>query len=70
MVPAKTPKETIVTIRNAIIAALNNPNVSKRLTDLGFVAIGDTTEEFAVHIKTEVAALAKIVRAFNLTAEH
>ena len=69
MVPAKTPKQTMVTIRDAIVASLNNPNVSRRLTDLGFVAIGDTTEEFATHIKTEVAALAKIVRAFNLTAE-
>ena len=68
MVPAKTPKETIVTIRDAIIAALNNPNLNKRLTDLGFVPIGDTSEEFAVHIKTEIGALAKIVTAFNLSA--
>jgi tripartite-type tricarboxylate transporter receptor subunit TctC len=68
MVPAKTPKEMIVTIRDAIIAALNNPNLNKRLTDLGFVPIGDTSEEFAVHIKTEIAALAKIVTAFNLSA--
>lgn len=68
MVPAKTPKETIAAIRDAIIATLNNPNLNKRLTDLSFVAIGDTSEEFAVHIKTEIAALAKIVTAFNLSA--
>jgi tripartite-type tricarboxylate transporter receptor subunit TctC len=69
MVPAKTPKETIATLRDAVVAALNKPDVSKRLTALGCVAIGDKPEEFAAHIKAEIATLAKIVREFNLTAD-
>ena len=69
MVPAKTPREIIGTIRNATVTTLNNPNVSKRLTDLGYIAVGDQPEEFGAYIKSETAKLAKIIKALNLTVE-
>ena len=69
MVPAKTPKDTLATIHNAVIASLNNPAVGKRLTELGFVAVGDKPEDFTAHIKTEMAALAKVVKQLKLTAD-
>ena len=62
MVPIKTPKETIAGIHGAAISALRNPNVSKRLTDLGYIIVGDQPEEFAAHIKAEIALLAKIIQ--------
>ncbi len=62
LVPAKTPRETIVTIRNAAIKALNDPVVNKRMTDLGYVIIADQPEEFAAHIRSEIASLAKILK--------
>ena len=68
MVPARTPKERIVTIREAAVAALNESTVSKRLIDLGYVSIGSGPEEFAAHIKAEIAMLAKVVRDLRLTA--
>ena len=68
LVPAKTPKETIATIRNAALSALNRPEVGKRLSDLGYVIIGDQPEEFAAHIKSEIAKLAKILRGLRVTA--
>lgn len=69
MVPAKTPKPTIAVIRNATISVLNNPNVGKRLTDLGYVVIGDQPEEFAAHIKSEIEALGKIIKQTGVTAD-
>jgi tripartite-type tricarboxylate transporter receptor subunit TctC len=68
MVPAKTPKEVIATIRNAALAVLNNPVVSKRLNDLGYVAVGDQPEAFAAHIKSEIEKLGKILRQLGVTA--
>jgi tripartite-type tricarboxylate transporter receptor subunit TctC len=65
MVPAKTPRETIVTIRNAAIRALNDPGVSGRMMDLGYVIIGDLPEEFAAHIRSEIASLAKILKGMR-----
>jgi len=68
MVPARTAKEAISTIRDATIAALNDAGVSRRLSELGYVAIGDQPEAFAAHIQSEIAALAKIVRDLRLSA--
>ena len=69
LVPAKTPKEIIVAIRAAAVAALNNETISRRLADLGYVAIGDQPEEFAAHIKAEIESLGRILRESRITAE-
>ena len=62
LAPVKTPKETIVAIRNAAIASLNDPGVSKRLADLGYIIVGSQPEEFGAHIKSEIAKLSKILK--------
>lgn len=61
-VPAKTPKEIITVIHNAAVSALNNPGLSKRFAELGYVSIGDQPDEFAAHIKSEIDKLAKFLR--------
>ena len=63
MVPAKTPPDIVVAVRNAAISALKNPAVSKRMTDLGYVTIGDQPEEFAAHLKSEITSLANMLKA-------
>jgi tripartite-type tricarboxylate transporter receptor subunit TctC len=68
-VPAKTPKEIIATLRNASVTALNNPVIGRRLTELGYVAIGSQPDEFGKYIKSEVEVLGKIIKAFNLSAD-
>lgn len=69
LVPVKTPPETIGVIRMAVVAVLNNPNVSRRLDDLGYISIGNQPEEFAAHIKSEIEKLGKIVRKLRLTTD-
>jgi tripartite-type tricarboxylate transporter receptor subunit TctC len=69
LVPAKTPKEIIAAIRAAAVGALNNETISRRLADLGYVAIGDQPEEFAAHIKAEIESLGRILRESRITAE-
>ncbi len=65
LVPARTPKEAITAIRAAAVTALNYPAVAKRMTDLGYVIIGDQPEEFAAHIRSEIASLAKILKGLR-----
>ncbi len=69
MVPVKTPQETQATLHRAVLAALNHPEVNRRLVDLGYIVVGDQPGEFAAYIKSEVEKLAKIVKALNLKAE-
>ena len=69
LVPAKTPRETIVAIRNAVVAALHAPEVSKRLTEMSSNVIASQPEEFAAFLQTEVDNIAKVVAKLNLAPE-
>jgi tripartite-type tricarboxylate transporter receptor subunit TctC len=63
--PAKTPRDAIVTLRNAVVASMKSPAVAKRMEDLGYVAIGNPPEEFAAYIKSEIDKLAKILKGLR-----
>ena len=67
--PAKAPREIITAVRNAAVQALGDPAISKRLADLGYVVVGDQSEEFAAFIKSEIATLAKIIQQTGAKAE-
>jgi len=69
MVPAKTPRDIGVTLHEAALRALANADVARRLTDLGYVIVGDRAEEFAAHLRSEIAKLGKIIRKTGLSAE-
>src|SRR6185436_7420409 len=66
MVPAKTPPEIVAAVRTAALAALANPTVSKRMTDLGYVIIGDQPEEFAAFLRSEIASLATMLKGLRV----
>ena len=68
LVPVKTPKEVIATVRSAAVSALNKPDVSKRLNDLGYNVVGDQPEEFAAFIKSDIETMANLIRRNGLTA--
>ena len=66
LVPAKTPKETVAAIRTAVIAALNAPEVSRRMHEMSSNAVGSQPEEFGAFLKSEVDGIAKIVSKLKL----
>ena len=51
------------------MASLNNPAISKRLNDLGFVLISNTPEEFGAYFRAEIETWGKIVRDLKLSAD-
>ena len=69
LVPAKTSRETVARIRDAVVAALNDATVKKRLNDIAYVPIGDHSEAFAAFVKSEISELGKLVQQFKLTAD-
>ena len=69
LVPAKTPKESITAIHNAVIAAMNSPEVRKRMAEMSSNAIGSQPEEFGTFLKAEVESIAKVVTKLNLIAD-
>lgn len=69
LVPAKTPQPTIATLHRAVVAVLNDPAVSKHLSALAYIPIGNRPDELMAHIRTEIERLGTIVKALNLTAD-
>ena len=47
---------------------LKSPDVAKVLTDAGFTVVANSPEEFAAHIRAEIASLAKVLRDLKVTA--
>ena len=69
MLPAKTPRPVADAVRTAALAALNAPEVNKRLVDMAFIPIGDAAADFAAYIRAEIASYGKLVRELKVTAE-
>jgi tripartite-type tricarboxylate transporter receptor subunit TctC len=61
--PAKTPREHVVALNRALLAALDDAGVKKSYADLGIDIIGGTPDEFAAYIKTEIPKWTAIVKA-------
>ena len=69
LVPANTPREITTTIRNAVVTALNSPEVRNRLLQTGSTGIGSRPEEFGAFLKTEVESIANVAKKLNLSGK-
>ncbi len=69
LAPAATPKETVLKIHADVIRVLRDPEVKKRITDLGADVVGNSPEEFGAAMRAESAQWAEIIKAANIRAE-
>lgn len=69
MMPANTPQEFIKAIHAAVVAGINQPEISSRMRNLGYIVIGDRPEEFAAFIKADIEKWRKIVLQRGLSAK-
>jgi len=71
-VPKGTPKDIIAKLNAAVVETFADPNVRKRLTDLGLVIATreqQTPQALAAHHKTELEKWWPIIKAANIKAE-
>jgi tripartite-type tricarboxylate transporter receptor subunit TctC len=61
--PARTPKDIVATLNQALVATLHDAGVKKSLGDLGVDVIGGTPEDFAAYIKSEIPKWTAITKA-------
>lgn len=69
LVPAGTPEPIVVKLHDTFTAALNAPDVKKRLTGLGYELVGSTPRQFAAYIESEIKKWARVVKASGAVAE-
>jgi tripartite-type tricarboxylate transporter receptor subunit TctC len=69
LAPAGTPREMVMRINAETVKALKLPAVRDHLASEGAEPIGGTPEEFAAHIRTEIARMGKVIRDGHIKME-
>ena len=62
LAPAGTPREAVTRLHGEVVRILKLGDVQQRFSTLGMEPVGDTPEQFAAYIKSELAKYAKVVR--------
>jgi len=69
LAPAGTPKAAVNALNRNLVAALNTPEISKRLESMGVEPVGSTPAQLAAHIKAELPKWAEVVRISGIRAD-
>lgn len=69
LAPAGTPQAIVDRMAKEIAAATGSPEVAKKLTDLGFVPVRGTSDEFRKLIERDTVRYAEIVKAGKITLD-
>ena len=68
LLPSATPRATVMKLNAEIVRILNLPEIKERLTSQGAILVGNSPDEFAAFLRSEMATAAKIVKAAGMTA--
>jgi tripartite-type tricarboxylate transporter receptor subunit TctC len=69
LAPANTPRDIVARLHFVVVKALKQPDVARRLAAEGAEVVGSTPEEFGAHIQSEIARVARVVRAAGIRIE-
>lgn len=69
MAPAGTPKDIVAKLNKAVVFALQDPVVRERFQASGADPVGNTPEEFAALVRSDVIKWGKVVKAAGIKPE-
>ncbi len=69
VVPAATPAETVNALNKQVVAAINAPDVHRKLVDFGVEPVGNTPAQFAELLRSETTRWHKLIRDLNITLD-
>lgn len=67
--PAGTPAAVVQRLNAAIVKVIRQPEMQKRIQELGYEPLGSTPKEMADRIHTELAEWTNLLRQANITLE-
>lgn len=67
--PAATPAEVIAALNKQAVAAIQAPEVNKKLVDFGIEPVGSTPAQYADLLKNESTRWHKLIRDLNITLD-
>src|SRR6266480_4619089 len=59
--PAKTPRDVVGKLNDAVVRALRSPEVRERMAQIGFDVVAGTPEEFGAFMKAEIERWTAVV---------
>jgi tripartite-type tricarboxylate transporter receptor subunit TctC len=69
LAPKGTPKEIVDRLSGEFAKAVRDPDVVKRIAELGYLPIGGGPADYAENIKSEIAKWAAVIKAAGIKAE-
>jgi tripartite-type tricarboxylate transporter receptor subunit TctC len=69
LAPAATPRDLVSSLHAAIVKALGTAKVAQQFAEVGSERIVSSPEEFAAHIRTEIAKWGKVIKSSNMPLE-
>jgi len=69
MAPASTPREIVARLNTEFIKILRTPETREKLTQQGFEAVGNSSEEYTAFLKKETEKWAEVVRIAGVKVE-
>ncbi len=64
--PAKTPPEVVAKLNVEAVRAIRDPEVSKKLTDLGLEIVANTPQQFGAYLDAEAKRMLPFIRTLNI----
>lgn len=69
LAPAGTPRAIIARLNREIVTILRAPDLIERFAALGLEAVGSTPDEYAAHLRAELARYGKLIKSIGLKLE-
>lgn len=64
--PAKTPPDIVAKLNAEAVRAIRDPEVSKKLTDLGLEIVANTPQQFGAYLDAEGKRMLPFIRSLNI----
>jgi tripartite-type tricarboxylate transporter receptor subunit TctC len=69
VLPVDTPKPVRDKLQAAVSQAIAMPEIRKRLEELGYVTMTDTSQDFAKFLREDIEKMAALIKQYNLKPE-
>ena len=69
LAPAGTPRDIVTQLHSTVVKAINTPKAAQQFAQAGSQTVGNTPDEFALHIRSEIAKWERVVRGLKVVVE-
>jgi tripartite-type tricarboxylate transporter receptor subunit TctC len=69
LAPAATPKEVLSQLNRDVRQVLTDPEIRKKIADMGADVVGNSAQEFGAAMRAEAAQWAEVIKAAEIKAE-